>query len=165
MNTDSSKTLSAQLTKNLQTQLHLITHLNAYLDDIKHAITKGSAEQLNQLLAQQPDEFSQLETTRLERTQILADHGYTDVETGLKQFMQQCSDEALKQLHVALNKAIDHLEKSLLINELIIRKNQQRVRQTLQVLSGHDMPANNLTYSREGNTDQQNGEKHCIALA
>jgi flagellar biosynthesis/type III secretory pathway chaperone len=135
------------------------------MDNIKQTITKGNAEQLNQLLAQQPDEFSKVESVRQECTDILTTHGYADNENGLKQFIQGCTEQPLKELYATLNKEIDQLKKSLLVNDLIVRKNQQRVRQTLQILSGHQVTTKSNTYSRQGNTDQQDGEKRSIALA
>lgn len=165
MHPDSNTTLSDRLSANMQKQLQLISQFDQYLADIKQAITEGNADQLNLLLSQQPDEFNQIELIRLQRAEILLQHGYTDNEKCLQQFMQECSDEPLKHLHTSLSKAISKLEKSLLINDLLIRKNQQRVRQTLQILSGHGTTASAGTYSREGNTDDQSAEKHSIALA
>lgn len=148
----------------MQSHLLMIDRFNEYLNDIKQAITVNDSQQLNTLINKPPLEFEQIELSRVQQEKILAEHGYRDND-GLQRFIQQHGDEALKRLHSTLSDAIKRLEKSLLVNNLLIRKNQHRVRQALHILSGHGTSKNSVTYSKEGNTDKQVNEKHSIALA
>ena len=164
MNSNSSTQLSTQLLGIMQKQLDLVANYNEYLNQIKMTITQGDAEELNQLIFQPPVDIRQIEEHRLQQAQLLSHHGYEADEKGLQDCVKECDQPALKKLHTSLIDQIRRLEKGLLINDLLIRKNQHRIRQTLQILSGHGISDKAVTYSREGNTSQQGDNKHCIAL-
>lgn len=165
MNPKPNNQLSKQLIDIMQKQLQQVSEYNEYLSQIKQTITRGDSEQLNQLLSQQPVDINQIEKARQQTAQLLTQQGYEDGDTGLQDYIRECGQAALKNLHQSLIQHVKQLEKALLINDLLIRKNQHRVRQTLQILSGHGVSENAVTYSRQGNSDQQDDNKRCIALA
>lgn len=165
MNPNSSNQLSTHLFDIMQKQLHLVSKYNDYLSEIKQAISEGDAEQLDKLVTQQPIDIRQIESNRQQQSQLLAQHGWDESHQGLQDYLQEHGPASLKDLQQSLVEEIKQLEKALLINDLLIRKNQHRVRQTLQILSGHAVSDHAVTYSREGNTSQQNDHGNCIASA
>lgn len=165
MNPQNNNQLSTLLFDNMQKQLNLVSEFNKFLNQIKQVITQDDSAQLNQLLSQPPVDINEIEKMRQQQKDLLSQHGYEDSDTGLKVYIRDNGQPALKELHQSLIKQIKQLEKALLINGLIIRKSQHRVRQTLQILSGHGVSEKAVTYSRHGNTEQSEDSKRRIALA
>lgn len=156
---------STPLRASMQQQLELITKYIEYLGRIKQVISQGKADQLNQLLGHQPFDIALIDNCRQQHLNLLAQHGYSGSDQGLKHYIEESNDAGIKALYLALVEQIRQLEKSLLINDLLIRKNQHRVRQTLKILSGHNLSDNATTYSREGGTDQLENSKRSLAQA
>lgn len=165
MNMHQKNSCSSQLFQVMQKQTELITDYLEYLDKIKQAISQSDPEALNNLLTVNKLDTEHIENAQNQQTELLIQYGFESTENGLSHCIKECQQAELTQMHQTLTAHLKELEKSLLINELLIRKNQDRIRQSIRILSGHGVSQNSGTYSREGNKDNNEDNKRSIALA
>jgi len=149
----------------LQQQLEHISQYLDYLDSIKQAITQSDSDTLDQLLEDNPKALSLIEKNRQQQSALLLKYHYESTDEGLQRCLQALQNPALSKLKSSLDEHLKQLEKSLLINDLLIRKNQHRVRQSIQILTGHGVSHPSATYSRQGNSEQSEKDKRSLALA
>ncbi len=57
------------------------------------------------------------------------------------------------------------MQKSLLVNDLLIKKNQHRVRQCIRILSGHSNANADMTYNAQGDNRHLSGDQRMLARA
>jgi flagellar biosynthesis/type III secretory pathway chaperone len=116
-------------------------------------------------------EKQQLNPELIEKTQqlqidTLTEYGYELSDEGLNNCIKACNDAShLKNQKKILTEKLKELEKSLLINALIVEKNQHRVKQSIRLLSGHDLANNASSYSRQGNIESNEDTKRSLAQA
>ncbi len=149
----------------IQKQTVLVDEYINFLDKIKQTITGGDTEQLNQILASTQIDLKEIEKIGQQQMVILQRKGYEPSSTGLKNYIGDIAQPELEQSNQILSEKTRQLEKSLLINDLLIRKNQDRVRQSIRILSGHGPTQAAGTYSRQGNEDSGYETKQSLALA
>ncbi len=150
----------------LQQQAEAISNYIDYLQLVKNAVAQNQTDELNRLLSQNSSHIAPIEKIQLNQADLIQRYGYHQTEQGLEQLIESCDQaEQLHQLKQALSEQLKQLEKSLLINDLLIRKNQERVRQSVRILSGHGNHQHGTTYSRQGNPSSSEDDKHSLALA
>ena len=152
MSTQPTLQQQSQLASLLEQQLESIRHNREILDDVKALISQNDNAGLLQLLEQRPIDLSGLESMQSEQHQLLQSWGFGDDETALKQCAEACTSETLYALYETLEAELKALREGLMINDLLIRKNQQRVRQSISLLSGRIHETETSTYSRQGAT-------------
>lgn len=165
MNSLQHQQCADRLFKLIQQQSGLVGGYIEYLYKIKQAITHGDSEQLNQLLTENKIDIGIIESSQSQQAELLEQHGYETTENGLENCIQDCHKPELTELRQSLVRQLKKLEKSLLINELLIQKNQDRIRQSIRILSGHGAVEPLGTYSRMGNKDNNHENKHSLAMA
>ena len=154
-----------QLQINLQQQSQLISAYIDYLAAIKQQVADNETETLNHLLSENQSHVDAIENNQRQQVQLLQQFAFEPTAQGLACCIEACDQQQqLAALRKTLQQQLEELEKSLLINDLLIRKNQQRVRQSIRILSGHSGTEVNTTYSRQGDTHNDD-EKNSIALA
>jgi flagellar biosynthesis/type III secretory pathway chaperone len=153
------------LTPLLQLQLEQVNGFLAYLEAIKQAITQNDKEQLNQLLNNTAPDVKNIEVLQLKLQQTVTDFGYTLTAEGLDECVNDCQQPQLNKLHNDLKQQLKNLQNSLMINDLLVKKNQQRIRQSIRLLSGHQPENSSMTYSSSGNTSEDNSDRHSLARA
>ena len=150
----------------LSKQAEQISHYIEYLDAIKDAIAKNLITELDELLASNTSRIAPIEQLQQQQSQFLIAQGFSDDEQGLKDCIRACDQERqLEQLGQALTEQLNRLQQSLLINNLLIQKNQQRVRQSIRILSGHGPSQQPATYSRLGQKSSDLEALHSLAKA
>ena len=156
-----------QISEHLVMQTKQVQSFIQHLDAIKDSVTSNNLEQLNSLITQTPEYFRNLEAIQSQLVATLSANGFNDIQNGLQNFIQRHDDASqhLYNLKTTLNKHIKVLEKTLLVNDLLVRKNQQRIKQSIRILSGHETSQNPGTYSSKGNTSQNMDSQHTLARA
>ncbi len=149
----------------LQKQLEQVKDFTAYLEEIKQAITHNDKDTLNQLLSGNGLDVNSIELLQLRQQEIVVEYGFTPSTEGLDECINECQQAQLSKLHSELKQQLQNLQNSLLINDLLVKKNQQRVRQSIRLLSGHQQDSSSMTYSSNGNTSEDNPSSHSLARA
>ncbi len=149
----------------LQKQLEQVKDLTSYLEEIKQAITDNSKDILDQLLSGDGLDVQSIELLQLKQHEIVAEFGFSASAEGLDNCVNDCQISQLSALHSELKQQLKNLQNALLINDLLVKKNQQRVRQSIRLLSGHEPDSSSITYSSKGNTNEDNPSGHSLARA
>jgi flagellar biosynthesis/type III secretory pathway chaperone len=149
----------------LQKQLEQVKDFTSYLEEIKQAITHNNKDKLEQLLSGNGLDVKSIELLQLKQQDIVAEFGFTASAEGLDNCVNDCQLTQLSELHSELKQQLKNLQNSLLINDLLIKKNQQRVRQSIRLLSGHEPASSSITYSSKGNTSEDMPSGHSLARA
>lgn len=163
MTSDQIPQAARQLMQLMKKQLQLIDGYIEYLDDIKQSVSGNSIERLNHLLADKSPNLHLIEQIQQQQGSLLSNQGFSNSPQGLQDFIDASHQPALKELKAHLSERLEKLEKSLLVNDLLIRKNQARVRQSIRLLSGHEQANSTATYSRDGNTDEDADTQRTLA--
>ena len=156
-----------QISDHLVMQTKQVLAFIQHLESIKESVTSNNLEQLNLLLTETPEYFKNIEMIQTQLATTLSAHGFKDTQDGLQSFIHSHDNPAqhLYHLKTTLNDHIDVLERALLVNDLLLRKNQQRIKQSIRILSGHESIQNPGTYSNKGNTSQSMDSQHTLARA
>ncbi len=157
---------SQQIDQILTLQIAQVSSYINYLSDIKSAISANNTQQLNELLEQQQLNPELIEKTQQQQIQTLTEFGYELNDEGLTSCIQDCvnASQLTSQKNI-LTEKLKELEKSLLINALIVQKNQHRVKQSIRLLSGHKLSNNASSYSKQGSIESHDDSGHSLAEA
>jgi len=159
-----TESISQRMAALMHQQLEQVQSYVDYLDQIKRSISSNDTQQLQKLVQQPPFNGQEIEQKQQQQIQLLAEAGYA--AQALDDFIEQ-QDESheLATLRLSLKQQLGKLDQSLLINNLLLQKSQQRVRQSIQLLSGHDISSVPASYSRSGNAEQSGASKRILAQA
>ncbi len=148
----------------MQQQLEQVHRYIEYLDQIKLSISSNDSEQLQKLVEKPPLDTIEIEHNQQQQLSLLGSAGFTQDE--LDAFIQQQSDHTkLAELRQQLKKQLGKLEQSLLINNLLLQKSQQRVKQSIRLLSGRDISSAPASYSRSGSVESTGKNGRVLAQA
>jgi flagellar biosynthesis/type III secretory pathway chaperone len=139
--------------------------LNQYLDEVRQAIATNAIEQLQKLVETGSPSLVRLESLQNQQNSLLEQHGFGTGPQALQDYLDSHASPELQQQGGALSEQLSRLRNSLLINDLLIRKNQHRIRQSIRLLNGRDGASNRATYSRTGLSDEHDTEKRRLATA
>ena len=150
------------LVQQLSEQLDGFIH---HLDQVKQAIASNQKDQLDQLVGHTEQDLATIEQLQLKQQQTVASFGFEQSPEGVNHCVKACSQPQLSERFDHLKEQLVTLQNALMINDLLIRKNQQRVRQSIRLLSGHAPATQNTTYTRKGDTQQDANDSHSLARA
>ena len=92
--------------------------------------------------------------------------GYEISKDGLNSCIKDCHNSArLEELNEQLNDKLAELKNVLTVNALLVKKGQHRVKQSIRILSGHNLSNAVSSYSRQGSIDSPEESKHSLAQA
>ncbi len=166
MNEQQRTQCSHKIDKILTLQISQVSSYIDYLSNIKSAITSNNTPQLNELLEKQQLSPELIEKTQQQQIQTLTEFGYELNDEGLTTCIKNCDNAShLTSQKNTLTKKLKELEKSLLVNALIVQKNQHRVKQSIRLLSGHNLSNNSSSYSKQGNIESHDDSRHSLAEA
>jgi flagellar biosynthesis/type III secretory pathway chaperone len=165
MQSHQSTQCSRSLLPLLKQQLLQVIDFSAFLEEIKQAITHNDREKLDLLLNGTPLDVESIDILQLKLLQTIGEYGFTQSTEGLDECINACAEPQLSELYSELKQQLHSLQNSLLINDLLVKKNQQRVRHSIRLLSGHEAAASPMTYSSNGNTNEDNSDRHSLARA
>ena len=165
MNPHQSTQCAQLLSPLFQQMLEQISDFTKYLNQIKQTIADNDKEQLEVLLDNPRLDFASIEQLQLKQQQIVADFGFAQSHEGIDSCVKSCDQAPLSDLYNQLRQQLEQLQSALMINDLLIKKNQQRVRQSIRLLSGYAPVNNNMTYNSSGNTHEENLDSHSLARA
>ena len=107
-----------------------------------------------------PSRLEAIEQLKIQQAELIRQYGYDQSEHGLQELVKQCDQsQVLAGLKQELLEKLNHLQKALLVNDLLIRKNQDRVRQSIRILSGHQPATQSNTYSAQGISSAQDDKR------
>jgi len=166
MNEHQRAQCSQQIDQILTLQISQVSRYIDYLSNIKSAVSTNNTQQLNELLEQQQLNPEIIEKTQQQQIQTLTEFGYDLNDEGLTSCIEDCVNpsQLISQKNV-LTEKLKELEKSLLINALIVQKNQHRVKQSIRLLSGHKLSNNASSYSKQGSIESHDDSGHSLAEA
>jgi len=136
-----------------------------YLDEVRQAIATNAIDHLQQLVETGSPSLAVLESLQNQQNSLLQQHGFSTGPQALQDYLDANAPSELQQLGGALSEQLSRLRNSLLINDLLIRKNQHRIRQSIRLLNGRDNANNRATYSRTGHSEEHDTEKRRLATA
>jgi len=146
-------------------QQQVIAYID-YLNAIKQCVEQSDTDHLDQLLQQAHPGAETIQQSQQQQANLLSDLGYEINQAGLESCIQQCDEGGqIKTLKNQLDKSLRELEKSLFINSYLMRKNQDRVKQSICILTGHQQPDRSKTYSRKGNSENTELSSRSLAQA
>ena len=149
----------------IETQLQLIDGYQQHLEAIKLAIAHNDNDGLDRLVENNAALFAPLEQGLRQILHAMPAFGFAASHDGLNQFAAANPEPRLKRLKAALDDKLEGLQQSLLVNDLLIRKNQHRVRQCIRILSGHGSANADTTYNRQGDNQELSNDQRMLARA
>ena len=155
-----------QIEQSFTLQIDQVSSYIHYLTAIKTAISKNDTQKLNDLLQNQPLNPELIEQTQKQQANILTQYGYEICKQGLNACVQDCHNpDQLQAQNNSLNDKLNELEKALIVNSLVVKKGQHRVKQSIRILSGHNLSNSASSYTRRGSIDDHEESKHSLAQA
>ncbi|MBC8212421.1 MAG: flagellar export chaperone FlgN [Gammaproteobacteria bacterium] len=146
-------------------QQQVIAYLD-YLESIKHCVLESDTHSLDKILQQTSLGPELIEQTQQQQATLLSAHGYPGNQSGLDSCIQDCvNPQELISLKSQLDERLRELEKSLFVNAYLVRKNQDRVKQSIYILTGHQQPDRSITYSRHGSSENSELSSRSLAEA
>lgn len=136
-----SMTPAQQLRSTLQAELQLAQQLTVILETERAALSKSSAEQLDQCVRDKQPLIKQLEQLGRQRDFILKAAGFPAGKQGMEAFIaNQTADEAasLSKLLVQLKLQASRCREHNQINGGIVNVNRQYLQRALSILRGRD---------------------------
>ena len=134
-----------------------------YLKQVREAIASNAISRLQDLLDGGSTSLPRLESLQQQQSALLQPLGFADGAQGLHDYLQTRDSKALREQGEGLARQLELLRNALLINDLLIRKNQHRIRQSIRLLSGRDQASNRPTYSRNGIREDNDLEPRSLA--
>ena len=155
-----------QLERNLTLQIDQVSSYTDYLAGIKRAISKNDIQKLDDLLKNQQLNPEIIEQTQQQQAKILSQYGFEISNKGLSSCNEGCHNTTqLQALNGSLNNKLKELEKALMVNALLVKKGQHRVKQSIRILSGHNLTSSASSYTRQGSINDHEESKHSLAQA
>lgn len=165
MNKQAQSLDPAVLEKLLQQQDHEVSRCLEMLDTIKQCICQNDSEELMQRLQEPGMDIARLEDLRQQQQQVLTTAGYNIEDNGLEACVKDMGNPALTALYQKTQQNWSQFERALALNDRLIRNNQQRVRQSIQLLAGRVGAESNATYSSAGSAQNYDTAQRTLAKA
>jgi len=150
----------------MQQQLNQVEIYQLYLDKIKAAISGDDAQGLQKLVADPPPEGDCIERNQQQLQQMLVDAGYSQGLQGMDAWLAEHMPEPeLAILWKDLKQRLKLLEQALFINNLLLQKSQQRIKQSIRLLAGHSIAGAPASYSLQGDAESASDSQRTLAQA
>jgi hypothetical protein len=149
MNETSPQQCYTELSDLFETQISELHAINSYLTKIKNAVAENDVEALNNLVAEQRLPIKEIETLQAKQHQLMSMHNFESNNAGLQKCIAWCDrqDMLIGQFE-AFKQEMEVLQRSLQISDILVSKGQNRIRQSLHLLTGQTVNAK--TYSSSG---------------
>ncbi len=143
--------LSELLTK----QISSLDIATSYLNDIKNSIESGDFDSLKNLIQHNKIPLSQIEEQETARFSLIESCGFEKNNQGFERCVKACDDGTgtIKELYTQLQASLDSLQKATEVSGLLVSKNKDRVKKSLNILTGNSIKKD-PTYSSQGTTNQ-----------
>lgn len=150
---DKDKNCFSLLSNLLTHQISFVEQASDYLNQIKLSIEKNDVETLQTLIKNNNIPLNQIEEHEKARFNLINNYGFEKTKEGFLACVKSFDDseQSLIELHSKLLKALDMLQVSTKVSDLLVTKNMQRVKQSLSILTGTSL-AKDPTYSASGYT-------------
>jgi hypothetical protein len=148
MNKSSPQQCHFDLAQLLETQTDELQAINSYLTRIKNAVAENDIEKLNQLVAQQRLPIKEIEDLQAQRHSLMSTYNFESNNAGIEQCIEWCDQQGkLAQGYQTFKQELMQLQRSLQISDLLVSKGQNRIRQSLHLLTGQSDNAKTYTSS------------------
>ena len=121
-----------------------------YLQQLHIAIRDSDAARLEQLLPHHRALQQAVDARLAERDQLLSELGVDSLGAALEKLGQPAT---LQRKRESLEDKLEQLRQQLMSNDLLLRKSQERLRQSIGILAGHFESPRASAYSRKGALD------------
>ncbi len=160
MNNPSSAPCHAELLALLVDQSAELDAINTYLAEIKSAIVENDTESLNTLITQPNLPVTEVDKLENHRNHLLKQYGFKPDRDGLARCIAWCDkDGIISQQYEMFQKAVLRLQHTIQVNNLLVSKGRERVRQSLQLIMGQPTSNRMTTYSSNGKTADNDGHR------
>jgi flagellar biosynthesis/type III secretory pathway chaperone len=134
----------------LRTHRDQVTACTAQLKQIRQTLAANDAGALAQQINIAEDLFLDLESTNLSCLQSIQSLGYPADADGLRKWVIDQNNSELNELKSELDARLGELKHALMVNDLLVRKNQDRVRHSIRILTGQQNQVDGRTYTAQG---------------
>lgn len=144
---------ASQVTHLVAKQTDLIARYQDLLDEIDHLIQSNQIENIQALLEKAGEFEQQLKPLEQTRQELLKRH-YADGEREKATLLDLIKNKQLnvevEHAYLKMSASRDKLQQSIQIVSQIVRKNRQRIDQSIRILSGYGNAAQQSGYSKKG---------------
>jgi len=153
MNLNTPNLCREEMDQMLQTQLTTVDKVNRYLVKLQDSIGQNDIKALNAMLSANNLPVNEIEKLETYRHQILTQYGFEASNEGLSDCIKWCDDKGvLMQRYQTLIVSLAQLKQSIQINALLVKKGQERVKKSVNLLTGQINNEKSNTYSKNGQT-------------
>jgi hypothetical protein len=163
MNKISPQQCHEELTQLFDTQTSELQAINSYLTKIKYAVAENDVEALNNLITEQRLPIKEIEILQEKQHQLMSRYNFKSNNTGLDKCIAWCDrQDKLLDRYQIFKQEMETLQHSLQISDMLVSKGQNRIRQSLHLLTGQTV--NTRTYTSSGQS-QESTDGRSIAHA
>lgn len=150
MITTSAQQCHDELYHLFETQTCELQAINSYLSEIKNAVAENDVDALNNLVSRQALPIKEVENLQVQQHQLMSNYNFESNNAGLESCIDWCDRQGkLSQQYQAFKDAMLVLQHSLQISDMLVSKGQNRVRQSLYLLTGQTVNARTYTSTGE----------------
>ena len=150
-----------ELSSLFETQTSELQAVNSYLIKIKNAIAENDVEALNNLVDEQTLPIREIDLLQAKQRQLMSSYNFQPTREGLEKCIEWCDKEnTISKQYQTFKVEMEKLQLSLQVSDMLINKGQNRVRQSLHLLTGQTV--NTRTYTSTGHS-QESTEGRSIA--
>jgi flagellar biosynthesis/type III secretory pathway chaperone len=149
------------LSQLLQTQLAKVDEVNRFLVDLKASIAQNDVEAINVTLSEKNLPTGEIEGLENHRNKLLNQYGFEANKEGQAACIKWCDDEkgSLSEQFQLLSESLTQLQRSIQTNALLVKKGQDRIRRSVNLLTGQVNDGKSSTYSKNGQTHGANNKR------
>ena len=163
MNKTSSQLCHDELSQLFETQISDLRAFNRFLTRLKNAVAENDIDGINNLVAQQKLPTAEIEKSLVKQQKLAWEFNFEANNTGLEKCINWCDEGGtLVRQYEEFKQELVLLQRSLQISNLLVSKGRNRVRQSLQLLTGQT--ANTRVYTSSGQS-QDSTDGRSIAHA
>ena len=140
-----------ELSHLFERQISELQEINDYLTRIKNAVAENDIEEMNNLVAKQKPPVAEVEKLQVMQQKLVSNYNFEATGDGLAKCIEWCDlEDRLVIQYENFKQELTQLQHSLQISDLLVSKGQNRVRQSLQLLTGQT--ANTRVYTSDGHS-------------
>ena len=142
-----------ELSHLFETQTSELQAINSYLTKIKNAVAENDVEALNNLIEEQRLPIKEIEILQEKQHQLMSKYNFESNNTGLEKCIAWCDrQDKLYDQYQIFKQETELLRHSLQISDMLVSKGQNRIRQSLHLLTGQTV--NTRTYTSSGQSQE-----------
>jgi flagellar biosynthesis/type III secretory pathway chaperone len=143
------------LSQLFQTQLARVDELNLFLIRLKASIAQNDSEAINTTLSENNLPINEIEEFENSKNKLLNQYGFEVNIKGQAACIKWCDNDEgiLSKQYKLLSESLIQLQESIQINALLVNKGQDRIRRSVNLLTGQVNNEKSSTYSKNGQTN------------